>query len=887
MKKVITSRCWLRLAFIGGMALIHLAGCAGKLQMKHLDTFYEKYQKGDRKQCLKLAQRFETLPEDFRIPALEIFRQMADTSVIPYFEKWVTMFDANTAETIVTIAASIGKQKAIPVVRKYLEATRISRDPVALAAYITICRQSSSDLCRDLGSEFGRGQSLIVSAFVTVGVPAIPALSNAYAESPNPAKREAIFKILKNIGQGAYPSLIEMLSRPQKFSLGEGVLISQGSDAVPILLDSLNEIDHDHDERICNIISKIGPSAVPELKKGLNMPKLSVDRRLKIATTLSEIKGSAATDALLSGSQSQDVVLTVYCLNYLSGRADASHSTTLFDLMVHHPRDDVKAICQRLLIEIGSSTEPLVLNALKDSSSYIRNLAYSILNQIGSGKSLEIYRQSLSDSEPVIRLQAVDRLSWALGDDGMRAVLRLMEDPDAGVRNSVFAVVKRFPELAFPLLDSLLRSEHLSDPQLQSDYRIGVLVGALGFTGKVEALSAIFTNWPKYGPISRNSAIWATILLSQSASGSQVLVDQLRSGGEPELICGILSSMCVTKQKPAPVIRDLIAHKNPNVRSHAARYVLQVADAGFSSAIAAQLSIETYYPALLFQLMALAVIGDGLAAKAVAPVMISFDDKLGETAVAAFDSILARNGKSSISDTSLQFRAAYSVKCGDFETADSLYLIMIELNSGNKSYPEERRLVRSQADLKRLRSYGLQGDFGRLWERYWRLVSPDIVYPRLSTVGDAAAADDSDFALVQPLPGLTKPPKSLLLDGFDVSLREKNCVKKVSSGEIICESSDSLLVIDIELRNISSTDRWLNTDLIFAVTETGFLPINPEALRVKSLGHTATEKDDKIRPGGMSVRRQIYSVRKGVDVEQILILSSDCNLISPSLLGIN
>ena len=856
---------------------ILMLGCAGTMQIKHLDKYLVKYQKGDVDQAKRLAERFDKIPNDLKPHALKIFKEMGDTIVLPYLENWLEHYDTKIADAVVEAVGGIKHPDGATVIKKYLLSRLTPDTDLAVKALAEIGKHIINPAYDLLNEENDLVAAVAAEAFIVLGKPAIEPIVQKYTKASQ-AQKTYSEQILGEIGEPAYVFLIPVLAESKRRTLAENVLINGSGNAVPTLLSELGKNDYSQNKRIHKILVEIGVPSIPLTKEKLTNKETSIDDKLLLTKVLSEIDDPLSLEALLAGTTDSNTGVILYCLRYIALRPGVIAARPMTELL-RIDNDDIRLKAKEVLIAIGLPAAEVVQGIIEDEDPFVRKMAYQVLDQIGVSGDNKILISGLSDPDPIIRTIAVERIDKEKGEERLNWVTPLMLDDYAIVRYSLNATYARAGREAFPLLLNMMEDgEDVKWPpaNLRNDLFFRRLIHALIAVGNPQALNSMINQWDNMGHNSRTSMEYAFITLGHTFQGMKVLESLLTQNLNPGQIATLLQSLIVIDIKLTDEIIPLISNPDPNVRSAAAKYVTVVENEELRGPIAAQLERETYYPAIINQLQAMQQVGKGNEISIVSTYLSSLNFKIRSTARAAVLAMFERTEESQLAAVGHLGLAHMFAIDSDYAQAEKHYIAAKELKCNDKKVEEKISLMNLLGLYDKEDNRTNNSSFTRLWARYSGLIPTKALSALENGSIEKEAASDPVFDPPQHPADLDRDPEANYVDGFDIAIISISEVSELSSGNFKISSKNGYTLFELKITNLSNKPRYIYLDLVLArFGENQFIPISNEGSKIIAIGQQRSSETITINPGKSIFKKLVFEKVKKDKFTELLIFPSD------------
>jgi HEAT repeat protein len=220
------------------------------------------------------------------------------------------------------------------------------------------------------------------------GAKSLPLLRRFFLDSNERLHQEA-FAIIRPIGPGALPLLIELLESNQA---------SIAREAVSVLIDLAPDTE----------------KAQPALVRALSNEDLLVARDAARALGALGVRAGPSVPQLVKALSHRDREVRIYTAEALASIGpDAAAATPNLAKALHDPNPGVRWAACEALAAIGSQAEsavPDLLEALKDEFLYVRICAIGALANIGSKTDAVLGALKAAANDPAMRTEA----EWAL-----------------------------------------------------------------------------------------------------------------------------------------------------------------------------------------------------------------------------------------------------------------------------------------------------------------------------------------------------------------------------------------------------------------------------------------------------------------------------------------
>jgi HEAT repeat protein/outer membrane protein assembly factor BamB len=220
------------------------------------------------------------------------------------------------------------------------------------------------------------------------GAESLPLLRRFLLDS-NEGLHRAAFEVIRRIGAGALPLLIELLGWEE---------MSIAREAVSVLIDLAPDTE----------------TAQPALVGALNSEDLLLARDAARALGALGGRASPSVPQLVKALSHSDPVVRLYTAEALASIGpDAAAATSDLAKALRDPSPGVRWAACEALAAIGPHAAPAVpdlLEALKDEFLYVRICAASALGSIGSGTEAALMALKVAAKDPAMRTEA----EWAL-----------------------------------------------------------------------------------------------------------------------------------------------------------------------------------------------------------------------------------------------------------------------------------------------------------------------------------------------------------------------------------------------------------------------------------------------------------------------------------------
>jgi outer membrane protein assembly factor BamB len=220
------------------------------------------------------------------------------------------------------------------------------------------------------------------------GAESLPLLRRFLLEN-NETLHQQTFEIIRRIGAGALPLLIELL---------EWKSVSIAREAVSVLIDLAPDTE----------------TAQPALARALNNEDLLVARDAARALGALGGRASSSVPQLVKALLHRDPAVRLYAAEALASiGSDAAKATPDLAKALHDPNPGVRWAASEALASIGppaAAAVPELLEALKDDFLYVRICAASALGSIGSKTDAVLMALKAAANDPAMRTEA----EWAL-----------------------------------------------------------------------------------------------------------------------------------------------------------------------------------------------------------------------------------------------------------------------------------------------------------------------------------------------------------------------------------------------------------------------------------------------------------------------------------------
>jgi HEAT repeat protein len=240
-------------------------------------------------------------------------------------------------------------------------------------------------------------------------------------------------------------TLIAQLQSPDVFQRSEAVLQLQ-PDAAPddraiaalvaVLCadDDLNVV-----EDATWVVVRYGKVATAPLLQAITHD--SARARHNIVHALGKMGDADAVPALMAATEDVDVAVRLKAA-YALGQIRDPRALEALVARLDDPVQDVQWTAREVIESFGAQARPQLIQALTVASAQVRELAASLLGEIGDSSSVDPLMAALDTDDWQVRFAIVEALG-AIGDARARpAVARMAEDGDARVRAMAHAVSK-------------------------------------------------------------------------------------------------------------------------------------------------------------------------------------------------------------------------------------------------------------------------------------------------------------------------------------------------------------------------------------------------------------------------------------------------------------